>query len=73
LTRIYRWEKANPQYDVEHLSRVQVLFKKAREIPGLFLTGSAYEGVGIPDCVNQGQKSAISALEYLHTWSSDEK
>jgi oxygen-dependent protoporphyrinogen oxidase len=24
-------------------------------LPGLYLTGSAYRGVGIPDCVKQGQ------------------
>jgi oxygen-dependent protoporphyrinogen oxidase len=54
--RIYRWFGANPQYDVGHLERVQAI---EDELPaGLYLTGSPYRGIGIPDCVHQGQKTA---------------
>jgi oxygen-dependent protoporphyrinogen oxidase len=66
LTRLYRWRKANPQYEVGHLDRVQQIFAACRvEAPGIYLTGSAYEGVGIPDCVNQGKKAAAQVVEYL--------
>jgi oxygen-dependent protoporphyrinogen oxidase len=66
FTRVYRWEKANPQYEVGHLERVQEIFSTClQEIPGIYLTGSAYEGVGIPDCVNQGKKTAAQLLEYI--------
>lgn len=66
LSRIYRWRNANPQYEVGHLDRVKALFDiSQKEIPGIFLTGSAYEGVGIPDCVNQGKKTAEQLVEYL--------
>jgi protoporphyrinogen/coproporphyrinogen III oxidase len=66
LTRIYRWNKANPQYEVGHLERVQELFAVCRrEIPGIILTGSAYEGVGIPDCIKQGKQAASLAVQYL--------
>lgn len=66
LTRIYRWRKANPQYEVGHLERVRELFAACRaETPGIYLTGSAYEGVGIPDCVNQGKKAAAEVMQYL--------
>jgi protoporphyrinogen/coproporphyrinogen III oxidase len=66
LTRIYRWNKANPQYEVGHLDRVQELFEVCRqEMPGIFLTGSAYEGVGIPDCIKQGKQAAALAVQYL--------
>jgi protoporphyrinogen/coproporphyrinogen III oxidase len=61
--RIYRWEKANPQYDVGHLYLVDRIFKQSEKHKGLYLTGSAFEGVGIPDCINQGQKSALKALQ----------
>jgi oxygen-dependent protoporphyrinogen oxidase len=54
--RIYRWERANPQYDVEHLTRVDALERALP--PGLWVTGSPYRGVGIPDCVHQGQMTA---------------
>jgi protoporphyrinogen/coproporphyrinogen III oxidase len=66
LTRVYRWRKANPQYEVGHLERVQQIFAACRaEAPGIYLTGSAYEGVGIPDCINQGKKAAGQLLQFL--------
>jgi len=51
--RIRRWNKGRPQYDVGHLDRVDEMEKCASAYPGLLLTGSAYRGAGIPDCVNQ--------------------
>jgi oxygen-dependent protoporphyrinogen oxidase len=64
--RIYRWEMANAQYDVEHLKRVEAI---ERALPtGVWVTGSAYRGVGLPDCVHQGQIAAervVEQLEYL--------
>ncbi len=58
LARIYRWRKANPQYDVGHLDRVAQMQALCAAQPGLYITGSAYEGVGVPDCVRQGQQAA---------------
>jgi protoporphyrinogen/coproporphyrinogen III oxidase len=63
LARVYRWNRGNPQYDVGHLERVKELHKICPS--GLFLAGSAYEGVGIPDCIHQGQLAAEKALAYL--------
>lgn len=60
LARIHRWPRANPQYDLGHLDRVEAL--EARCPPGLLLAGSAYRGVGIPDCVSQGKQAADRAL-----------
>jgi oxygen-dependent protoporphyrinogen oxidase len=54
--RIYRWRRSNPQYDVGHLERIQAI--EAALPPGLYVTGSAYRGVGIPDCIKQGQDTA---------------
>lgn len=66
LARIYRWRKANPQYNLGHLDNVHQIFEAcARELPGILLTGSAYEGVGIPDCVHQGQKTAGKVMDFL--------
>jgi protoporphyrinogen/coproporphyrinogen III oxidase len=61
--RIYRWPLANPQYDIGHLGHVDAL--QALVPPGLYLTGSAYRGVGIPDCVHGGQIAAEAALAHL--------
>jgi len=62
LTRIYRWPGGNPQYDVGHLERVDQLEAMAADLPGLYLTGSAYRGVGLPDCIQQGQTTAEAVL-----------
>jgi oxygen-dependent protoporphyrinogen oxidase len=62
-SRIYRWPRSNPQYDVGHLDRVAALERLCPA--GLLLCGSAYRGVGIPDCVRQGQEAAGQVLRYL--------
>ncbi len=62
LTRIFRWTKANPQYDVGHIERVRDMQARCEQHAGLFLTGSAYDGVGVPDCIRQGQSAAKKAI-----------
>ncbi len=59
--RIFRWPKGNPQYDVGHLDRVASMERLAAAIPGLYLTGSAFRGIGVPDCI----KSALTTVEQL--------
>jgi protoporphyrinogen/coproporphyrinogen III oxidase len=56
FTRTYRWREANPQYDVGHLDHVDAL--EAALPPGITVTGSAFRGIGVPDCVHQGQMTA---------------
>jgi oxygen-dependent protoporphyrinogen oxidase len=61
--RIYRWPNANPQYDVGHLARVDAI--EAALPKGIYVTGSPYRGIGIPDCVHQAQQTAEKALKQL--------
>ncbi|MFH0916694.1 MAG: protoporphyrinogen oxidase [bacterium] len=61
--RVYRWEMANAQYDVEHLKRVESVERALP--PGVWVTGSPYRGVGLPDCVHQGQMTAGQVVERL--------
>jgi protoporphyrinogen/coproporphyrinogen III oxidase len=70
LWRIYRWHKANPQYSVGHLDRVRAIHAQLGKLPGLYLTGSAYEGVGVPDCIHQGEQTAQKVMEYFSQSSS---
>jgi oxygen-dependent protoporphyrinogen oxidase len=65
LGRVFRWPQGNPQYDVGHLEQVSAMQAAAVTQPGLFLAGSAYEGVGVPDCIFQGQGAAQKAAEFL--------
>lgn len=58
LHRIYRWPRGNPQYLVGHLDRIAQMEKKAATIPGLHLAGSAFRGIGMPDCIWSGRQAA---------------
>ena len=65
LARVYRWERANPQYLVGHLERIDAMEQMLAPYPGLFLAGSAYRGVGVPDCIHQGVLTAERLLTSL--------
>ncbi len=58
VTRLFRWIKASPQYNVGHLDWVEAVEEEAAKHPGLFLAGAAYRGVGLPDCIHQGKETA---------------
>jgi oxygen-dependent protoporphyrinogen oxidase len=63
---VSRWKSAMPQYTVGHKERISAVREEAaRSIPGVFLTGSSYEGVGIPDCIGQGEQAVQEVLDYL--------
>ncbi|MFZ5802906.1 MAG: protoporphyrinogen oxidase [Candidatus Omnitrophota bacterium] len=47
-----------PQYRVGHLDLLQRLEEAVRKIPGLFLTGNSYRGVGVPGCVQRAEEAA---------------
>jgi protoporphyrinogen/coproporphyrinogen III oxidase len=65
FTRIYRWPRANPQYDLGHLERVAVIERRCP--PGLYLAGCAYRGVGIPDCIAQGRAAVARLITELRS------
>ena len=62
FTRVQRWPRSMPQYNVGHLERVARIEKLAVALPGLKLVGSAYHGIGIPDCIRGGREAARSLL-----------
>ena len=61
--RIYRWPQANPQYDVGHLERIAAIEEALPD--GLYVSGSPYRGIGIPDCVHQAEQTVNAVLEAL--------
>jgi oxygen-dependent protoporphyrinogen oxidase len=61
--RVYRWPDGYPQYDVGHLERVAAV--EAALPSGLYVAGSSYGGVGVPDCVHQGQQAAERVMATL--------
>ena len=69
FNRIYRWQRSNPQYDVGHLDRVDAI--EAAMPANIFVTGSPYRGIGIPDCVRQGQETAEKIINDLRLTIDD--
>jgi oxygen-dependent protoporphyrinogen oxidase len=59
---IARWPRSMAQYTLGHRQRVEEIRARAAAIPGLYLAGNAYEGIGIPDCINTGRAAAKAAL-----------
>ncbi len=57
-TAVHRFPESMPQYDVGHLHRVASIEEKLKAWPGLFITGNAYRGIGIPDCIREGERAA---------------
>lgn len=62
---VHRWSRAMPQYTLGHLDRLRDIETALSRFPGLFLTGAAYRGVGIPDCIRDGSTVAGAAVRYL--------
>jgi oxygen-dependent protoporphyrinogen oxidase len=67
LTRVYRFDRASAQHEVGHLDRVIAIDRRLGAHPGLFLTGSGFRGVGIPDCIADARKTAVSVADWLAT------
>jgi len=65
FSRVYRWERANAQHEVGHLARMESIDRALSQHPGLFLTGSGYRGVGIPDCISDARATGKAVAEFL--------
>ncbi|MCL4861997.1 MAG: protoporphyrinogen oxidase [Caldilineaceae bacterium] len=64
-TWIHRWPNAMPQYLLGHTERLAQIEQRLAQNPGLFLAGAAYRGVGIPDCIESGERVARESTKLL--------
>jgi protoporphyrinogen/coproporphyrinogen III oxidase len=63
---VTRWKKTMPQYNVGHKERMERVKESLnKELPGVFFAGSSFEGVGIPDCIDQGKGAVKKVLDFL--------
>ncbi|MGI8314497.1 protoporphyrinogen oxidase [Halobacillus mangrovi] len=63
---VTRWHDAMPQYKVGHKERLETITGQMKEhIPGVYLAGGSYRGIGLPDCIDQGEAAVQQVLDYL--------
>jgi oxygen-dependent protoporphyrinogen oxidase len=65
LSRVNRWPRGLPRYVIGHLERFARIDRHLDALPGMYLAGYAYRGVGIPDCVASGERAAENAVSFL--------
>ncbi len=70
LRRVFRHVAANPQPVVGHLARLARIETRLAALPGLYVTGAAFDGVGMPDCIRQGEAAALAAVARLRGGST---
>ena len=64
--RVTRWPDSLAQFPVGHRRQMaEMLLTLSHDAPGLFVTGSAHNGVGIPACVRSGNDAAAAVSELL--------
>ena len=65
-TRVTRWPNSFPQYELGHGDRINVIRQQAAlEMPGMFLAGSPYKGIGLSACIRDGIDQARKAKNFL--------
>lgn len=63
VARVHRYRGGAPLYEVGHRQRVAAL---EEALPtGLHLAGSAFHGVGLPDCIEDARRTAARIAERL--------
>jgi len=68
-TEVQRWSQALPQYLPGHGSAMAQLDGELTGVDDLALTGSAFDGVGIPACIARSTQQVDRLLEHLSSRS----
>ncbi len=61
--RISRWPRSFPQYRPGHRRWLEGLDRAVS--PGLTLAGASYHGIGVPACIESGERAAAATLDRL--------
>ena len=66
VVEVVRWRRGIPQYEVGHLARMKRIDEAMAAVPGVTLSGNAYRGVGVNDCVREAERlvpELVAAVE----------
>jgi oxygen-dependent protoporphyrinogen oxidase len=69
FVRIFRYDKAIPQFTLGHSDRLQQIDRRLSTLPGIYLASNAYSGIGLNDCVSRALECAekLSAFLQVHS------
>jgi protoporphyrinogen/coproporphyrinogen III oxidase len=62
---LFRQRWAIPQYNVGHQRWARIVKQELSKMPGLFITSNYLEGISVPACIEQGDRTAHAIAEYL--------
>jgi oxygen-dependent protoporphyrinogen oxidase len=71
FSRVYRFRRASAQHEVGHLDRMAAIDQRLARHPGLFVTGSGFRGVGIPDCIADARATAAATAAWIQRQAAD--
>lgn len=74
FVEITRLKRSMPQYPIGHVQAIQRLREQVgKELPGIYLAGQPYEGVGMPDCIRSGRIAGEQSIAFLADMCSAEE
>jgi oxygen-dependent protoporphyrinogen oxidase len=62
---LFRQRNAIPQYNIGHERWVAAVKEELKKTAGVFLASNYLEGVSLPACIDQGDRTAHVVGEYL--------
>ena len=62
-TEVHRWVRGMPQYVVGHQARVAKIQERLLPWPNLYISGAGLYGIGIPDCIREGNRIGESLVQ----------
>jgi oxygen-dependent protoporphyrinogen oxidase len=65
FSQVFRHVRASPQLLVGHPARVERVRSELDGAKGLYMAGAAFEGIGIPDCVDQARRQSAALVKEL--------
>jgi oxygen-dependent protoporphyrinogen oxidase len=65
FVRVYMHEKGIPQYSLGHEKRLQLINEIISRFKRFYLTGNAYRGIGVNDCIENSYKLAEKIVKEI--------
>lgn len=65
FVKVYTHRKGIPQYVVGHAERIEQIDALSRKFRHFYITGNAYRGIGVNDCIENSSKLAERILQEI--------